>query len=174
MPPFRISARIDNPRFRVTFDEDDSVCYCNSVKSLAGILSGHGRTVGVRRLRALVGPDDRRRPRPSRREFSFEGAHITRFQYARQWTHPVQRTSNAPGEHPLDGDPVFLRAYFDNVRAGRGNPSPHIRSYWDYVSTRFTPPQDPCHKMNYVTVLQYTSPRRSTSTHPMFLRRGNL
>jgi hypothetical protein len=130
MSPFRISGRVDNPRFRVTFDGDDSICCCNSVNSLAGILCDHGRTVGVRRLRALVGPDDRRRPYPSRREFSFEGTHITRLQYTRQRKHPVQRTSNAPGEHPLGGDPVLLR-YFDNVRTGRGNRSPYIRSDYD-------------------------------------------
>jgi hypothetical protein len=193
MPPFRISARIDNPRFRVTFDEDASVCYCNSVKSLAGILRVHGRTIGARRLHALVGPDDRRRPRTSRRESSFEGAHITRLQYARQRTRPVQRTSNVHGERPPDDEPAFLRAYFDDVRAGRGNLSPHIRAYLYYVSARswrlreenrshantpvprFTPPQDPWHGMNLVTVLHYTPtrtvpPRRSTSTHPMFLR----
>jgi hypothetical protein len=74
MHPFVISTRLDNPRFRVIFDDGDSICYCNSVRSLASILEDHGRIVGVRRLRAVVGPDDRRAPRPTRREFSFEGA----------------------------------------------------------------------------------------------------
>ena len=190
MPPFRISARIDNPRFRVTFDEDASVCYCNSVKSLAGILRVHSRTIGVRSLHALVGPDDRRGSRTSRRECSFEGAHITRLQYTRQRTRPVQRTSNIHGERPPDDEPAFLRAYFDDVRAGRGNLSPYVRAYLYYVRTRswrlreenrshpdlrFTPHRDPSHGMNIVTVLHYNPtrivpPRRSTSMHIMSLR----
>jgi hypothetical protein len=133
MSPFRISARIDNPRFRVTFDEGDSVCYFNSVKSLAAILRVHGRTVSVRRLHAIVGPDDRRRPRTSRRESSFEGAHITRLQYARQRPRPVQRTSNVPGDRPPDDGPLFLCAYFDDVRAGNGVLPPYFRAYLDHV-----------------------------------------
>jgi hypothetical protein len=105
MSPFRISARIDNPRFRVTFDEGDSACYCNSVKSLAAILRVHGRAVSVRRLRAIVGPDDRRRPRTSRRESSFEGAHITRLQYARQRPH-ARGPSNERPTYPATAPPM--------------------------------------------------------------------
>ena len=112
MHPFVISARLDNPRFRVIFDDGDSICYCNSVRSLASILEDHGRIVGVRRLRAVVGPDDRRAPRPTRREFSFEGARITRFQYPRARPRPVHWGPNAPAPRDPESDeePAFMRA----------------------------------------------------------------
>jgi hypothetical protein len=80
MPPFRISARIDNPRFKVTFDDDDSVCYCNSVKSLAVILRNNGKDVETRELYNIVGPDDRRPPYLNAPSF-IDGATITRLSY---------------------------------------------------------------------------------------------
>jgi hypothetical protein len=90
MPPFRISARIDNPRFKVTFDDDDAVCYCNSVKSLAVILRDNGRDVDTRDLYATVGPDDRRPPYLSAPSF-IDGATITRLTYlgSRRLRHSV-------------------------------------------------------------------------------------
>jgi hypothetical protein len=198
MSPFVISARINNPRFRVTFDEGDSVCFCNSVRSLASILGEHGMTVSVRRLHAIVGPDDRRPPRPWRREFSFEGAHITRIRYARERPRPTHRTSNVFDEPASDDEPPFLRAYFDHVRAGNGVISPHLPAYLEYrarewrlnharishtstpVPPRFTsPPQQ--RERNLVTLLHYVPapahagpPRRATTIHPMFLRPRRL
>jgi hypothetical protein len=197
MPPFVISARINNPRFEVTFDQGDSTCYCNSVKSLAAIFREHGTTVSVRRLHSVVGPDDRRRRghSPRRREFLFEGAHITRLQYARERPHPAQRTSNVFDEPPQDGDPPFLRAYFDHVRAGNGVTSPHFPAYLEHLTLewrinharlsrtstppfplQYTPPPQQ-RERNLVTVLHYTPtpahaapPHRATTVHPMFLR----
>jgi hypothetical protein len=172
MPSFRVSTRIDNPRFRVIFDEDNFIRYCNSFKSLALILEEHRRFVGVRRLSSVVGPDDRRGPRPTRREFSFEGVRITRFQYPRARPRPTHRTSNVFEEPAQDDDPPSLRAYFDHVRAGNGVTSPRSPAYLEHlarewwmnharlssaitpVPPRFIPPQS--RERNLVTVLHNT------------------
>jgi hypothetical protein len=200
MQPFVISARINNPRFKVTFDEGDSSCYCSSVKSLASIFREHGTAVSVRRLRAVVGPDDRRRQNRPRmqREFAFEGAHITRIQYPRERPRPANRTSSVFDEPVQDDEPPFLRAYFEYVRAGNAPIAPRfsthleqsVRDWWvNYarisnaitpVPPRFTyPPQQ--HERNLVIMRHYAPtpahaapPRRATTIHPMFLRPRRL
>jgi hypothetical protein len=167
MPPFVISARINNPRFKVTFDEG-AVCYCNSVKSLASILGEHGMTVSVRRLHAIVGPDDRRRQSqtPMRREFSFEGVHITRIQYARGRPRPTHRTSNVFDEPVQDDEPPFLHAYFDHVRAGNGVISPHLPAYLEHLAREW--------RMNHARISRTSTPVPPRFTFPPQQRERNL
>jgi hypothetical protein len=125
MSPFRISNRVENPRFRVTFDEDGSVEFCTSVKSLVSILRAHGRSASLGVMYITVGRDDRRPPY-THVESSFKGARIKRYRYPSKRSHPAPWPPNLSRSDP----PAFLRPYIESMRLRRRVPRPQMGSVW--------------------------------------------